>query len=226
MPDIACDGEQIAKESAKILQRELNKLAKERRPMKKLSKKLVLDYHTYMSRKFHFQIIDKGGSDLMYLVSNALEILGIMDKDAFMKRYAITIVNPFTDEKFVYIPWTPGDGSQAARAMQIRVLAHETEHTIQGEDLKFVPRYFYSKSRRAHYEALAMRAELEIWYYLYGTPMDTARAAQRLKAYRVRSGDIRVTKKELDLANKVITRGAIGTDAGKAAISWLRRRLK
>ena len=192
----------------------------------KLSKKLVLSYHDYMSRKFHFEIIPKGGSELMYLVSNALEILGIMDKETFLKRYAVTIVNPFTDEKFVYIPWTPGEGTQKARASQIRILAHEAEHTIQGEDLKFVPRYFYSRSRRAHYEALAMRAELELWYYLYGTPMDTAATARRLKAYRVRSGDIRVTKKELDLANKVIVRGAIGTDAGKAAIRWLRRRLK
>lgn len=192
----------------------------------KLSKKLVLSYHEYMSRKFHFEIISKQGSDLMHLVGNALEILGVMDKERFLKHYAMTIVNPFTDEKFVYIPWTPGEGSQVARAMQIRVLAHEAEHTIQGEDLKFMPRYFYSKSRRAHYEALAMRAELELWFYLYGYTMNTESAANRLKWYNVRSGDIRVTKKELDLANKVISRGAIGTDAGKAAIKWLRRRVK
>lgn len=192
----------------------------------KLSKKLVLSYHEYMSRKFDFEIISKKSSGLMILVGNALEILKIMDKESFLKRYAMTIVNPFTDEKFVYIPWTPGEGSQTAKAMQIRVLAHEAEHTIQGEDLKFVPRYFYSKSRRAHYEALAMRAELELWFYLYGYPMNTESAARRLKAYNVRSGDIRVTKKELDLANKVICRGAIGTDAGKTGIKWLRRRVK
>lgn len=192
----------------------------------KLSKKLVLDYHSYMSRKFHFEIINKGGSDLMGLVSNALEILGIMDKEKFMKRYAMTIVNPFTDEKFVYIPWTPGVGSQTARAYQLRVLAHEVEHTLQGESLKFVPRYFYSKSHRAHYEAKAIRAELELWWYLYGIPMNTEAASRRLAAYQVRSSDIRVTKKELDLANRVICRGAIGTDAGKAAIGWLKKRLR
>ena len=83
------------------------------------------------------------------------------------------------------------------QALQL-LIKHEIEHTSQGEDIKFVPGYFYSSRDRAQYEALAMRAELEIWFYLYGYPMNTAQAAGRLKAYRVRKGDIRVTKKELD----------------------------
>jgi hypothetical protein len=177
-----------------------------------------------MRRKFHFKIIQKQDSDLMYMVSKALEMLKVMDKEKFLQRFATTIVNPFTDEKFVYIPWVPGVGSQAALAYQLRVLSHEAEHTLQGESLKFVPRYFFSKSQRAHYEAEAMRVELELWYFLYGYPMNTEHAARRLKNYSVRAGDIRVTKKKLDLANYAAARGVLGTEPGKAAVKWLKRR--
>jgi hypothetical protein len=194
--------------------------------MKTLTKQLVIDYHKYMSQKFHFEIIQKSDCDMMPLVANALELLGIVNKDKFLRSFALTIVDPFYDQKWVYIPWTPGAGSQAALRKQVMVLAHEVEHTLQGEDIRWAPKYFTSKSYRAHMEAQAMRAELELCWYLTGKPANTKALADRLESYRVRSRDIRVTKKELDLVNMVVKRGAIGSDAGKAAIRWLKKRVR
>jgi len=197
-----------------------------RKKMKHLTKQLVIDYHDFMSQKFHFQILQKSDCDFMPVVANALELLGVVDKEKFMDSFALTIVEPFTDWKAVYIPWTPGAGTQAALIKQVTVLAHETEHTLQGEDIRWAPKYFTSKSYRAHKEAQAMRAELELCWYLTGNLANTTAMANRLKYYRVRSSDIRVTKKELDLVNNVVKRGAVGTEAGKAAIKWLKARVK
>jgi hypothetical protein len=107
----------------------------------------------------------------------------------------------FFDRKWVFIPWTPGAGSQASLRRQVMTLAHEVEHTLQGEDIRWAPKYFTSKSYRAHMEAQAMRAELELCWYLTGKPANTKALADRLEYYRVRSRDIRVTRKELDLVN-------------------------
>jgi len=199
--------------------------------MKRLTSKLVIEYHEYMSRKFHFEIIEKNDSEWMPFVANALELLGVMDKDKFMQSFALTIVEPFTDSKFVYIPWRPGLDSKgiarlATLRKQVMILAHEVEHTIQGEEIDWGPRYFVSKSFRANQEALAMHAELELGFYLTGKPLNTTALANRLKYYRVRSRDIRVTKKHLDLYNKIVARGAVGSEAGKAAIKWLKKRVK
>lgn len=193
--------------------------------MKILTKQLVIDYHEYMSRKFHFQIIQKTDCDLMPLAANALELLGIVDKEKFLKSFALTIVEPITDWKAVYIPWVPGRGTQNALVSQVLVLGHETEHTIQGEEIDWGPRYCISQSFRANQESLAMHPELELGFYLTGKPLNTAALANRLKYYRVRQRDIRVTKKHLDLYNKIVARGAIGSIAGKAAIKWLKKNL-
>lgn len=189
----------------------------------RVTKKMVVDYHEYMARRFNFTVIEKTDSDLMPIVSRALDVFGIMDKDTFLKRYATTVVDPFLDRKWVYIPWVPGVGSQSSRAAQMRVLSHETEHTIQGEDINFILRYARSRSKRAHYEALATQAELETHCLLTGKPLNVSYAANRLKAYGVRAADIDVTKQHLALVNMVVVRGAVGTAAGKATRQFLRR---
>lgn len=194
--------------------------------MKPLTSKIVIDYHKYMSKKFDFTLIDKRDSELMYLVGNGLEVMGVMDADKFMSRFAVTLVEPITDSKYVWIPWKPGAGNQASLIKQCEVLAHETHHTISGEDPRFGPKYLTSKSYRAHEEPQAMRPQMEVHFELTGRVPNTARLANSLKYYRVRRMDIRVAKIELDIMAAAIRRGGIGSVAGKTAIRYLRRRLR
>lgn len=193
--------------------------------MKKLTKKLVIDYHEYMARKFHFEIINQQNNSWITVAVNTLNMMGIDDVEKFLDRWCLAIVDPFTDQKWVWLNYKIGHGNKWSLLNQVCLLAHETEHTIQGEDIRFMVRYATSKSHRAHYEALAIHPQLEIYYYLTGQKVSTGGIVSNLKHYRVRSRDIKVTKKHLDLYNRIVTKGAVGSESGKAAIRWLKPRV-
>jgi hypothetical protein len=195
---------------------------------KRLTSKIVVDYHIYMARRFDFEIVRKADDELMILISRGLEVMGIMDDEEFMKRYAVSFVDPLLDRRFVWIPWEIGQGSQAALRMQCEVLAHEAGHIVRAVQMgpRWGPKYLLSKSFRGHEEAQAMRPQMEMHFYLTGKRSDTARLANGLKNYRVRSRDIRVMKIELDIIQASILRGRVGSLAGKNGIRYLKRKLR
>jgi hypothetical protein len=195
--------------------------------MIRLNSKIVVDYHIYMARRFDFHIIQKDDSEFMDVVGRGLEVMGIMDHERFMNKYAVSIVDPIFDVRYVWIPWEPGVGSAAALRGQVETLAHEAGHIVRATgEPRWGPKYLTSKSFRAHEEAQAMRPQMETHFYLTGRPANTRALANGLVNYRVRRRDIRVTKIELDIMNAAIKRGAVGSVAGKATIKWLKRRVK
>ena len=191
---------------------------------KKLTKKIVVDLHSHMARKFHFKIIQKSDSNWMPTVARALDAFGIMDKEMFMKRFALTVVDPIFDIKFVYLPDEPGVGNWSKRVGQCCRIGHETGHTIQGEEIDWLFNYGGSMSKRSRFESLVLVTDMEVCKMLTGKLPSTARLANRLKHYHVRSRDIRVTKRELDSVAYAVNQGAVATRAGKEIRRFLKSR--
>jgi hypothetical protein len=193
--------------------------------MKKLTKKLVIDYHEFMCEKFNIRLI-KPCDPLPLAIRSALSLMHV-DSD-FLKKYAITI--PSLDRKtyYVYIPWTPGTGKVDQLYYQVRKLDHECEHCVQGEDPLFVTHYLTLPAMRANSEALAMHPELELYYWYHGkaaTNSVIAKLVSFLSNYKLSKEDIAVTYAHLVKYNKIVARGSVSSEAGKAAIKWLEERI-
>jgi hypothetical protein len=203
--------------------------------MKKLTKKLVIDYHEFMADKFGVRLIFRKG-DIPQEVYDVFPSLNqfcnetITADTAFLDNYAITIPNPF-GKTIIYLPWVVGVGTRVSLFSQVRRLAHECQHAVQiihDGDTHFTWAYLGNPALRANYEALAMHPELELHFWYYGKPATAttlSSMAKKLKAYRCGSGDIAVTEKHLVAYNKIVARGSVSSEAGKAAIGWLDMRL-
>jgi hypothetical protein len=195
--------------------------------MKKVTSKDTIAFHRSISRKYRFKIIRKQDSHLMHIVANALEVMKVVDADEWMKRFAITIVEPLTDKKWVYVPWEPGNHGTKSLISQNCILAHESEHSIQGENVRFGPRYLTDEAYRSRMEFYAMRPQMELYrFFTRGKTLDTRKLANILRYYDVRKSDIRVTKKKLDIVNVAVKRGIVSSTVGKYSVRWWQRRLK
>ena len=203
--------------------------------MKKLTKQIVIEYHAFMAEKFDVKLIFRKG-DIPQEVYDVFPSLNqfcnetITVDTAFLNNYAITIPNPF-GKTLIYLPWVAGVVTRVSLYNQVRRLAHECQHAVQIKhegDTHFAASYLGSPAMRANYESLAMHPELEIHFWYYGKPA-TAKTlssmANKLKAYRCGADDIAVTEKHLVAYNKIVARGSVSSEAGKAAIGWLEERV-
>jgi hypothetical protein len=198
--------------------------------MKKLTKKIVIDYHKFMAEKFGVQLIFRI-DDIPPAVLDVFSSLNQFCTDtAFLKNYAITIPNPF-GKTLIYLPWVAGVATRVSLYDQVRRLAHEAQHAVQiihDGDTTFAVYYLNNPAMRAHYESLALHPELEIHFWYTGKPATAtilSRMAKKLKAYRCSAEDIVVTEKHLVKYNKIVARGSVSSEAGKAAIKWLEERV-
>ena len=195
--------------------------------MKKVTSKDTIAFHRAISRKYRFKIIQKQDSNLMPIVANALEVMKVANADEWMERFALTIVEPITDKKWVYIPWLPGDHRTKSLISQNCILAHEAEHSIQGENIRFGPKYLTDKAYRANKEFKAMIPQMELYRFLrQGKTINTQKLANILRYYDVRGSDIRVTKKKLDIVNVAVKRGIVSSDVGIYSVRWWKKRLR
>jgi hypothetical protein len=194
--------------------------------MKKVTSKDTIAFHRAISRKYRFKLIQKQDSHLMHIVANALEVMKVADADEWMERFALTIVEPITDKKWVFINWIPGDPRTKSLISQNCILAHEAKHTIQGEDPRFGPKYLTDKAYRANKEFKAMIPQKELYKALTGKTLNTQKLANILRYYDVRKSDIRVTKKKLDIVNIAVKRGIVSSDVGIYSVRWWQKRLR
>lgn len=188
--------------------------------MKKINSKNTIAFYKAMAKRFDFTIIQKNDSALMPIVANALEVMKIADADEWMKRFAITIVEPITDQKWIYLPWEIGNWKAKNLISQNCILCHESEHSIQGEDIRFGPKYLTDKAYRSRKEFKAMIPQMVLYKSLTGKTLNTAKLANILRYYDVRNKDIQVTKKKLDIVNIAVDRGKIISTVGKYAVKW------
>ena len=184
-----------------------------------LNEKQVVDFWKYMQREYGFTVVQKAGAVEMDAIAWTLDMMGIQDKGTFMKRYTTTLGMK------VYVPFTRGKGNQKALLNQIMTCVHETEHVIQytRNPVQFMGNYAISSAGRSHYEAEAYLTNMEIYYHFTGRVLVPGTLANKLKAYGVGPADIRVTRKQLMIASKVIGNGDVISNVSKKAIKYLKR---
>jgi hypothetical protein len=180
---------------------------------------LVRDFWHYMTRRFGASVVDKRSAGEMKAVGTLLGAIGVLDRDAFLARYATTI------GRNVYIPFDIGTPSPGWSLWgQLMVCAHELQHVVQYDrmgPLKFAWKYIGSSAGRTALEAEAYRCQLELQFWRTGELVSPAWLASSLKAYAVSDTDIAVAEKYLAMSAESVRRGAVINETSKAAIEWL-----
>jgi hypothetical protein len=144
-----------------------------------------------------------------------LKVMGVTDVTTWLKKWGITVGNK------VWVPFVPGKGTVTERKLQIIHMCHELRHVQQWREdgVRFIWRYFWSKSGRANYESHALHTNLEMGKLL-GMPQRPGPMADKLKYYLCRSTDIAVTKKHLEIYNLLVQRGGVHEEVSKFARQW------
>lgn len=182
----------------------------------------VKDFWTFMSGKYGTKVVQKTGSPEMKIVGEFLDLIGVLDQDAFMKNYTTTIGT------VIYTPFIIGATYPNWDLFsQIRVCAHEHQHVFQYKQagaLQFTWDYVTNTARRTMYEVEAYRTGMELtWRYL--RQIQSAKAiAAGLKNYGCNAEDIKVAEKALLLAVPSIKAGGLTTEVGRVAAEWLDKR--
>ncbi len=153
----------------------------------------------------------------MQLVASALEEMGILDAEYFLKNFTTTL------GRTIYTPYEIGVGNEGALAAQLRTCVHEHQHVVQylKGGIRFAFEYGTDSARRAHYEADAFRCSLELHYWMYGKVQNVRKVAESLRHYACSAADIDVCEKALRMTAKVVEKGGVSSDAGKVAVEWL-----
>jgi hypothetical protein len=184
----------------------------------------VVEFWKVMTEHFATKVVNKADSAEMKFVADALGLMKILDKDAFLKRYTTTIGDK------IYIPFTIGEPHESwSLWSQITVCVHEHQHVFQDRaagGLSFEWNYLTSSAKRAHYEAEAYRTNMVLEWRYQGRMLNPAHLAGLLKNYGCSDVDIAVVEKMLALSIKPIKAGAITSDVCRWGTIWLDARWK
>ena len=190
--------------------------------MKTITYETVTGLWQYMTWYYASSVIDKDNSESMQMIASALDMMGIMDKDTFMKKYTTTVGST------IYIPFEIGvSDSRYSLMSQIRTCVHEHEHVIQWQQngVRFMLNYLSSSAQRAAYEVEAMRCSMEMQWWYNRTIPDIDRMSNKLKGYNCKAEDIETTRRALSMISKTIMKDGIVSNAGKIAIEYLDTRV-
>ena len=139
-------------------------------------------------------------SGLIKSVASALELLGIADKDKFLRSCAITIDNS------AYLPFRIGAASPSY-ASQIATVAHECQHRAQAGHLDWPPQYLTNKSKRAEYETQAYAVTQEVLYRLTGSMPKARDLAALMASYSLGRAEIDYAARYLAMRQATLRRG-------------------
>lgn len=182
----------------------------------------VREFWKVMSEKWDTKRIDKDSADEMKLVSEVLNLLGIVNRQDFMRRFTTTVGNR------IYTPFKPGEPSPNwSLWSQIVVCVHEHHHVFQDRaagGLGFEWSYLTNPAQRAQYEAEAYRTNMVLEWRYQGRMPDPRALAALLWHYGCSQADIDVAAKLLALSIPSIKAGAIASDVCRWACDWLNRR--
>jgi len=187
---------------------------------RQLTGKDVIAFWKYMGSKYGFRVVQKANAEEMQAIGWALDMMGVQSQTDFMRKYTTTIGTT------VYVPFKIGKGNQTQLRSQIITCVHESEHVVQFKRNRgrFIFNYLSSDAARAHYEAEAYLTNMEMYFFFTGTVLAAGTLANTLRGYGVGHADIRVTKKHLSIAAKVVRNGDVISNTSKTAIRWLKKR--
>jgi hypothetical protein len=177
---------------------------------------MVTGLWDHMSDHYGTRLARKDAPE-MQLAATALEEMGILDAEDFLRRFTTTL------GRTIYTPYEIGVGDERKLASQLRTCVHEHQHVVQyyRGGVRFAFEYATDTARRAHYEADAHRCSLELHYWMYGKVQNVRRVAETLVDYGCTGADIDVCEKALLMTAKVVEQGGVSSDAGKVAVEWL-----
>lgn len=179
----------------------------------------VVEFWKAITTHYGTTLVDKASSEEMKFVAEALDLMQVVDKHAFLTNYTTTIGDK------IYLPFTPGTPTDAWPLwQQIVVGVHEHVHCAQSRGVglpAFNWNYLTSPAQRAQYEAEAYRTGMVLEWRYQGQMLNPTTLAQLLMFYGCSAADIAVTEKMLALSIPAIKAGAAGSDVCRWAMTWL-----
>lgn len=180
----------------------------------------LADFADDMARTFGASYVDKKNSLTMKYVGKFLGLLGIVDEEQFLKRFATTVGTT------IYLPFEPGvitpDWPLYA---QFVVITHELEHVSQFHEegaYRFCARYLFLKADRAHYEMDAYGCHVELARY-FGRKVDFDDLAANMKSYALDDLDIDVCRVFWTSVDAQAQNGIYTRPSTREAIAWFEK---
>lgn len=184
--------------------------------MQELTSDIVTDIWAKMAKAHSAKLFSKESKLEMRIIATALATMGIVDEQAFLKKYTTTLM------RRIYLPFALGT-SDVSYLSQVRLCAHEFQHIVQFQrwGLDFMAKYLRSSAKRAAYECEALRAGMEVHFFLTSGMQDPHRLALKLEAYACSPDDILFAEKNLEMSANFIQAGGISTEAAKEVLNLL-----
>jgi len=159
-----------------------------------------------MASRYGSGIIRKEDSQGMVAIGQALDLIGIMDQETFLRDYTTTV------GKDVFVNFRIGEEDEGKRGLisQVTTCAHEFQHVHQYDrgGMGFQLAYLASRPSRAVYELEAMQVGQEVYYWLTGSIPDPRKSAEKLAAYGLNAGDVDFVEEGLESSAKALSTGA------------------
>lgn len=180
----------------------------------------VIEFWRVMMEHYGATLIDKTSDADMKIVADALNAMGIMDRERFLTGFTTTIGTK------IYAPFTPGTPIGGWNLWnQITVCTHECYHIAQSrqfEGIEFGWRYITSATARAYYEVEAYRSDMVLnWRYQNATLNPALLAGVLRDGYACPEADVRMAEKMFRLSLISIKKGAIPGEVTQFACNWL-----
>lgn len=189
--------------------------------MNLITSELVENFWIVMANKYNFWQVDKSSSEFMKTVGDFLDVIGIIDKSAFMDRFTTTIYNK------IHTPFIVGVAGSAGYDLweQLSICVHECVHVTQfkKEQIKMPFLYLTSQTDRATYEAEALSAEMEFYFWGIGAIPNIKKEAANLLHYGINPANIKYVEKYLETVAKTVEQGASVSKVAAFAIEWLEK---
>ena len=180
---------------------------------------LVRDFWDHMNDLYGSRVARKEDAIEMRLAALVLSRMGILEREAFLRRFTTVI------GKTIYTPFEVGVESEAYPLWgQLTVCVHEHQHIeqlLREGRIPFSVKYLASSAARAAYEAEAQRCDLEMHFWRYGTIRNPRPMAEKLSHYGCSAEDVAMAEKMLRQSIDVIERGGLTNRASQKAIAWL-----
>lgn len=173
--------------------------------MIELNAQRVQSIWSHSQEVFRSVVVSKADSSFMNEVGWALDLMGIMDHEKFMKQYTTTIFNT------IYVPFKIGSGPVSLLSQAI-LAVHEHTHVFQWEkvgSLAFCSGYLAKKSTRAHWEAEAYMAGLEFEWLLTGQLSNSRTIAEKILNYGCGQAEVAYIETFLDMSIPTVRAGGI-----------------
>jgi hypothetical protein len=182
-----------------------------------LTSQKVKDLAEHLEKEFDFKFIDQNEYKKISKIKRFLKMFGA--REGLVDKWGVTY------RDWVLLPFKPGDPKCEFNFVeQVLMMCHETDHVPQWRNHRFYMfQYLFSRARRTWFECRALRAEMEIYYFLKGRILFPGVLAGKLRWYALRSKDIKNAIAYLEAVKGVVEKGAITSDAAKTIALFLNK---